>query len=113
MVKSIEGATIDDAKGLFHVNLAQLRAASLITYARVELAPMNTSMSRFLPFDHPLHLLRDFSSPEVEDTDVEKCLDDGTRGRGTGARLGVVVVWVVVVCELELARKRDWEWFEK
>ena len=49
-----------------------------------------------LPFVDVLSLLEDFSSPEAEDTKVEKCLDEGTRGREAGAGLGVVVVWVVV-----------------
>lgn len=46
-----------------------------------------------LPFADVLSLLRAFSSP---DTKVEKCLDEGTRGREAGAGLGVAVVWVVV-----------------
>ena len=76
-----------------------------------------------------------FSSPDAVETKVEKCFEDGTRGRPAapapeGAAPGpapaaaaaapcdgaaAVVVVVVVVCEaaFELARKRDWEWFEK
>ena len=56
-----------------------------------------------------------FSSPAVVETKVEKCLDEGMRGRATLGGVAVAalcVVVVVVVCELvvlELARKRDWE----
>lgn len=66
-----------------------------------------------LPFAEDLSLLRGFSSPGEEATKVEKCLDEGTRGREAGTELGAVVVWVVVDWGLELARKRDCEWFEK
>ena len=72
------------------------------------------------PFPADLSFPCAFSSPEEVETKVEKCLEEGTRGRaapGVLAAAGVcaVVVVVVVVCEfvLELARKRDWEWFEK
>ena len=60
-----------------------------------------------------------FSSPDAVETKVEKCLEEGTRGRTAVEGLadaGLCAAVVVVVCELalfELARKRDWEWFEK
>ena len=78
-----------------------------------------------------------FSSPAAVDTNVEKCFEDGTRGRAAPTPCGVplpvpaaaaappgaaalaaaaaAAVVVVVVCEaaFELARKRDWEWLEK
>lgn len=71
------------------------------------------------PFPAALSFPCAFSSPEAVETKVEKCLEDGTRGRaatgGVAVAAGWVVVVVVAVCELvlELARKRDWEWFEK
>lgn len=72
-----------------------------------------TGLPLRLPFAEDLSLLRGFSSPGEEATKVEKCLDEGTRGREAGTELGAVVVWVVVDWGLELARKRDCEWFEK
>ena len=73
------------------------------------------------PFPAALSFPWDFSSPEVLETKVEKCLEEVTRERGcaaigaaAGAAVCVVVVVVVdVELELELARKRDWEWLEK
>ncbi len=59
-----------------------------------------------------------FSSPDAVETKVEKCLEDGTRGRAAPGGLADAGLWVVAVVVvklplLELARKRDWEWFEK
>lgn len=65
-----------------------------------------------------LSLFIGFSSPEeLVETDVEKCLEVEMRGRDA-AEVVVVVIVEVVVLEfwpplLELAKKRDWEWFEK
>lgn len=60
-----------------------------------------------------MSLFGDFSSAEEVDSDVEKCFDEGTRGRGAGEGVGATVVWVAEEVELEFARKRDWEWLEK
>ena len=70
-----------------------------------------------MPFPPALSLPCALSSAVVE-TKVEKCLEEGTRGRAApgglaDAGLCVVVVVVVEFAALELARKRDWEWFEK
>ena len=75
------------------------------------------------PFPEDLSFPWTLSSPAaVVETKVEKCLEDGTRGRapvGGAAAVGVWAVAVVVVVvvdwefAVELARKRDWEWFEK
>ena len=66
-----------------------------------------------VPLPVALSLPCAFSSPAAVETKVEKCLEEGTRGRaGGGADAAGWVAVVVVVCELvvfELARKRDWE----
>ena len=57
-----------------------------------------------------------FSSPdEFVDRDVEKCLDDGARGRVVVGAIGVAVeaVFVVFPLAVEFARNRDVEWLEK
>lgn len=69
----------------------------------------------------PVFEVEEDLSSEVE-TKVEKCFEEGTRGRGGADWLLLVVVdgaavdtvAVVVVLEVvELARKRDCEWLEK
>ena len=59
-------------------------------------------------------LFEGFSSPdEWFDKDVEKCLDDGARGRvvteGICAAAAVPVFVVFPFVAVELARNRDWE----
>lgn len=74
------------------------------------------------PFPACFSFDRGFSSPEeLVETEVEKCREEGARGRAAAAAVWEVVVEDIVdvadadelALVFELARRRDWEWFEK